>query len=399
MATGRDTTGRGLLLRPYEDASDCQRSASPALVAPAVTDADGRFVLQGVGRGRIAELMVEGPRIETSKIFVCTEAGERIELLQERRDPSLGTYVYHPAEFVHVAGPSAPITGQVRDANSKRPLAGVTIKSQKRHGHRINGLGQDFVRTVSDHQGRYTLEGMPIGEDNRIAAIAPDGEVAYLAMTEKCATASPDRPLQLDFNLESGVWLEGRITDKASGQGLPGTLYYYLTGDNPKYGEARWLDVDLRDLMLADREGHFRVPVLPGPGLIGFMASDHEHYPRAESILKLDGTLKKPADLRIKARPYYVHPVNHHVVAEINPPAEAKLTTFDLQLDAGQSASGRVVDQDGNPVTGYRYFGHMAQFYTWDNSKGNKFELQGYDPSASRRVFFCASGTQSGRHY
>jgi hypothetical protein len=77
-----------------------------SLVKPAVTDAGGRFTLHGVGPGRIAELLIEGQGIESAKIFARTEAGEKIELVRERRGPDLGSYIYHPAELNHVAGPS-----------------------------------------------------------------------------------------------------------------------------------------------------------------------------------------------------------------------------------------------------------------------------------------------------
>jgi hypothetical protein len=103
--------------------------------------------------------------------------------------------VYHPAELVHVAGPSAPITGIVRDADTKLPLAGVMVKSQARHGERINGLGEDFVRAVTDTEGRYRLLGMPIGSENRIAAIAPYSGIPYLSMSKKSATSAPARPV------------------------------------------------------------------------------------------------------------------------------------------------------------------------------------------------------------
>ncbi|MEM9660571.1 MAG: carboxypeptidase regulatory-like domain-containing protein, partial [Planctomycetota bacterium] len=146
-----------------------------SLVTPATTDAEGRFQLRGVGQGRIAELLVEGAHIENSKIFARTEAGEAIELLRERRSPDLGRYTYHPATFTHVAGPTAVIAGVVRDSETDAPLAGVTVKSQSRHGEPISGWGQDFVRAVTDGEGRYQLVGMPIGSDNRIAAIAPPG--------------------------------------------------------------------------------------------------------------------------------------------------------------------------------------------------------------------------------
>src|SRR5690606_4116000 len=75
-----------------------------SLVTPAVTDADGRFTLRGVGEGRIARILIEGPGIETKRVFARTEAGHSIEIARERRRPDLGNYTYHPAEFIHVAG-------------------------------------------------------------------------------------------------------------------------------------------------------------------------------------------------------------------------------------------------------------------------------------------------------
>ena len=160
-----------------------------SLVRPAATDADGRFTMRGIGRGRIAELLVEGPGVESARIFARTEAGEPIVLPRERRSPDLGDYTYHPAEFTHVAGPSVPIEGVVRDAATKQPLAGVTVKSQARHGELINGWGQDFVRAVTDAEGRYRLAGLPIGDGNRIAAIAP----AQTSRISRTSRAGRDR--------------------------------------------------------------------------------------------------------------------------------------------------------------------------------------------------------------
>ena len=94
---------------------------------PAVTDADGRFMLRGVGSGRIAELLLEGPGIESAKIFARTETGKKIELLRERRSPDLGSYTYYPAELTYVAGPSVVITGV-------RPRRGNPKTTDRRYG-------------------------------------------------------------------------------------------------------------------------------------------------------------------------------------------------------------------------------------------------------------------------
>jgi beta-lactamase regulating signal transducer with metallopeptidase domain/protocatechuate 3,4-dioxygenase beta subunit/5-hydroxyisourate hydrolase-like protein (transthyretin family) len=372
------------------------RSATPlmmngpqvrSLVEPATTDADGRFTLRGIGEGRIAELIVEGPGIETVKVLARTEAGEAIELERERRAPH-GKYTYHPAEFTHVAGPSVPIIGVVRETDSGKPLAGITVKSQSRHGEPINGWGQDFVRAVTDAQGRYQLNGMPIGEDNRIAAIAPE-EAPYLSTSHEAPT-SADRDLHtVDFDLQRGVWVEGRVTDKQSGEGLAGTLKYYVPATNPHYKLTRHMNVDERDRLRADREGRFRIVCLPGPGFIAFQAEAHQNYPRATAITRADGTRVKADEYLTNTGPSYLMPANYHVVAEINPEESAKRHELNLELDSGDTVTGRVVDAVGKPVTGFYFSGRNARFDTWAPGKDDVFDVTGVEADAARDVYFA----------
>ena len=360
-----------------------------SLVQPAVTDADGHFTLRGVGNGRIAELLLEGPGIESAKIFARTEAGEKIELMRERLSPELGSYIYYPSEFTFVAGPSVAITGVVRNAATKTPLSNVTVKSQKRHGEPIHGWGQDFVRAVTDEQGRFRLEGMPIGTDNRIAAIAPLGDVAYFSMSKRAATTGQDHPLEVDFELRSGVWVEGRITDTRTGKGLSGRLAYYVKKENSNYKIARSLGVDQRDRLLSDDDGHFRIAALPGPGFITFMAHEHQIYPRADSILKTDGSLEKVGRKMLETGPSILMPQNYHLVAEVNPNPKDNRVELSLELISGRSLFGRVIGPDDQPVTNYYYTGRMAQFATWRSANGDQFELTGYDPQSPRHVYIA----------
>ncbi len=359
-----------------------------SIVAPATTDDNGRFTLHGVGRGRIVQLLLEGPRIESAKIYARTEAGEKIELMRQWSSPDLGTHIYYPAELVYVAGPSTAITGVVRDSQTNAPLAGVTVKSQARHGEQISGWGQDFVRAVTDEQGQYRLEGMPLGSDNRIAALAPIGDIPYLSMSKGAATTSQEGPLEIDFDLKRGVWIEGRIIDAQTGNGLAGRLAYYVKQESASYKFIRSLNVDERFRLQSDDEGNFRIAALPGPGFITFMANDFPHYPRADSIRKLDGSRKKVGRTMLKTGPSTLMPQNWHLVAEIDPAADAKRIILNLQLDGGTSIVGHVVAPDGQPVTGYYYSGRMAQFGSWRPATKDTFELIGYDPKSPRHVYF-----------
>ncbi len=251
-----------------------------SLVKPAVTDEDGQFVLRGVGRGRIVNLLLEGPGIESRRLFARTEAGEQIELLRERRSPDLGKYIYYPSNFSIVAGPSSPIVGLVRDAATKEPLAGVTVKSQARHGERINGWGQDFVRAVTDAQGHYRLEGMPLGSDNRIAAIAPDDK-PYFSTSKKAATQADGPPLEVNFDMPRGVWIEGRITDRRTAPAFPASCNTWLERIiqivRPCAQHLRTSATVCRLMMKADfelpdcggpviwRSGRLTMKIIPGP--------------------------------------------------------------------------------------------------------------------------------------
>ena len=123
----------------------------------------------------------------------------------------------------------------------------------------------------------------------------------------------------MDFNLASGVWIEGRITDKQTGKGLTGTVAYFIQTNSPNQGMAGSLHVDERETMRSDADGHFRIVGLPGPGLVTFMAEGSEKYPRADAILKLDGSREKVS--RIKSAYFFVTPENYNIVAEVDPPA------------------------------------------------------------------------------
>jgi hypothetical protein len=108
------------------------QEARPPVLPAVTTNADGWFTLKGVGRERMANLIVTGPSIETTSIDVRSRRGEVIKL---KKDPGMSVMtpksglgpddVVYPCEFTCVAGPSVPISGRVVDADSQHPLAGV----------------------------------------------------------------------------------------------------------------------------------------------------------------------------------------------------------------------------------------------------------------------------------
>ena len=194
------------------------------------TDAAGRFKITGIGSNRLIRVQLDGPTITSQHLCILTRPGEPIQVTEHEGNPDFHepstVTTYYGATLRHVAAPCKPIVGVVRDKDTKKPFAGMTVRS---HALTISrGLRHEFdlVQTTTDAQGRYRLTGMPKREGNLIVAI-PDEELPYLATHADV----PDSPgldaVQVDIELKRGIWIEGRITNKVTGEPFKGSVEYF----------------------------------------------------------------------------------------------------------------------------------------------------------------------------
>ena len=74
-------------------------------IAAATTDRDGRFRLTGIGRGRIADLMISSPTIATSQIYaICHDGPEARCKVQD--SPGEQAIVFHAPRFEFSGAPA-----------------------------------------------------------------------------------------------------------------------------------------------------------------------------------------------------------------------------------------------------------------------------------------------------
>jgi RNA polymerase sigma factor (sigma-70 family) len=327
------------------------------------TDKDGRVRLTGLGRDRVALLRLSGDNIEHCVFWVVTRNDE---LGGFRRGP-FGTY---GAKFTHFARPSKPIIGTVRDKVTRKPLAGISIWSSYYNNR--------FATT--DAHGRYRIVGAGKYERYSVSAGGPP----YFNCTKMdIPDTAGVEPLVVDFDLERGIAVKGRLIDTSTGKPVWGRVSYVPMADNPNlknYTELGKLQAIASDSGRAKADGAFTVVAIPGPGLLVARADDENRFPAAANKgfkiatnLILDG---------------------YHAIIPINPSeGEPKSTTRDIALAPGRTLTGTVVGPDGQPLAGAHFGGlsSLPQFtFGRDLSKmaTASFTVGGLKPNKARPLFF-----------
>jgi RNA polymerase sigma factor (sigma-70 family) len=360
------------------------------LVPATTTGADGRFTLKGIGHERIAAIRIEGPGIRST-----------IERVITRRDPTLRVpdfgpgslsfpMTYYGARFDHVAEPSRPVVGVVRDKDTGKPIAGAIVRNT-----RSLGDSHRFIQTTTDAMGRYRLDGLmsstvhnPRGDD--VTAIAPDGE-PYLPAVHSLIEPVASKTLTRDFALKRGIWITGLVIDKATRQPKRGvTVAHYLFKDNPHAAEAAAFGYNSRaaGTHTTAADGTFRLIGLPGRGLLGARA-DNEAYRMGVGAERIKEK-RKFIDLEtISLIPENIFVNNFHVLFEINPSEGIAPPPYELALEPGAIVKGRVLDPEGRPLAGAQLRGLTDWWDRWTDSLPTaEFEVKGLAPGDVRQLAF-----------
>src|SRR5262249_40887348 len=135
----------------------------------------------------------------------------------------------HGSTFEHLVGPTKPVAGVVRDRATGKPLAGVRVVG--RVGSQVLHDIRD-IETVTDAKGHYRLTGLPKAEQYPLTAATREWAV-YLPHGKERNDTEGLKPLDVDFELERGVPVRGRLIDKATGKPVPGMVEYNLLPGNP----------------------------------------------------------------------------------------------------------------------------------------------------------------------
>jgi RNA polymerase sigma factor (sigma-70 family) len=352
-----------------------------ALFPPVVTDAAGKFRIRGVGRERVANLLIEGPGIESKYVYALTRPAPRIEVPAHKRAKWVPLMTHYGSAFDHVAAPSKPVVGLVRDKDTGAPLAGAVVSANVLPGSIVDQ--RLAFEAVTDRAGHYRITGLPRGKDGSLQATAPP-RLPYLNSLQPAVETPGLEPVTVDFALKRGVWIDVRVTDKATGKPVPGSVEYNVFPDNPHLKEAPGFTTPMHQETYAD-DGRFRLVGLPGRGLVAAWAEDNRYRlgVGAEKIKEFHNGFLQLARGYVSAR-------HTHGVALVNPAAGAEAVSVEILLDPGRTLTGTVLDPDGKPLAGVLAAG-LDDYTRWtpEPLKTSAFTVTGLEPGRQRLLQFA----------
>ncbi|MBI1914176.1 MAG: sigma-70 family RNA polymerase sigma factor [Planctomycetes bacterium] len=333
------------------------------LPASLTTDREGRFRLTGVGRERLVYLKVRGKDNEHARFRVMTRRG-----LTPTQGGHHGVY---PATFDHLVGPGRTASGTVRDKKTGKPLAGITVLDEMEHSS-----------AVTDQEGRYVLHGLPRRSPYRLYA-AGDTRRPYFDAARNVEAGPGGEPDRVDFELERGLVMTGRLTEKETGRPLRGRVYYAPLPGNPNYDEYERILLGRFGLKVSDWEnvqpdGTFAILGVPGPAVLVPCVSEDSSFP----LIDVRKELGKRGKRRWPSGPC-------HAVIDINADEkDAKSRTFDIALVAGRRLAGSVVGPDGKPLTGVEVAGLYPDYTPTEKLGPAGFSLKGLQAGCKRVLIF-----------
>ncbi|WP_168222130.1 carboxypeptidase regulatory-like domain-containing protein [Aquisphaera giovannonii] len=370
-----------------------RRALPPALasmITPAKTDAEGRFRLAGIGRERLASLLISGAGVETQVGLVMTRGGPSSSVLFRHfiaaGDTRLKKVPIHAARFELVAAPGRMGEGTVDAADTRRPLPGVTVRA----GRWMPGGFPDiwppidwpavYVRATSDEKGHFRLPGLPATGMFDLVAEPAEGQ-PYMPLSRRRIRSSGTEPLRVEFPLSRGVPIRGRVKDGADGRPIAAVVAYY-----PKTG------LDGSELLSSTPRrthpvGWFEVVAFPGSGVVTarargdrYMSSDLVGEERGRADQPFPDALGLPS-----ARDFDAY-------ASIVTPEPPEAASCDLVLTPAPEPVVTVLDPDGRPLAGAVASGvsaaDEAREAWWQSVAQSRFRVTGLTGHRIRRIWF-----------
>ena len=380
---------------------DWDKKAPEAATRQARTDRDGRFRVEGLGAERVVSLTLQGDTIAQASIDVATRPMAPIVAPGFGNPYGPGAVTIYGADFTYTAAPSRPVEGVVKDDKTGAPLADAEVRSYRFAGS--DWVGIMTLKTRTDEKGHFRLAGLPKGKGNTLL-IVPNDEQPYLLQEVDLPDPPGAGAVPVEVALHRGIWIEGKLTEKETGQPVPGAWLHYLPFRENTFAQAHPVfDSDgntdgtgFQDRYLTKADGTFRLVGLPGRAIVGAVVHG-KPYLQGTGSEAIEGLDKRGHFLTYR-NPVWIGKLWPTVMKEIKPPADAEVVRVDFQVMTGPSVRLRVVDETGRPMSGASTRGMTGRnSYRDGDMAAAEGEVTNLMPDEERTVLIHHKGRKLGK--
>ena len=335
---------------------------TPYWPEPVVTDAQGRFRLDGSAEKVVARIAVTHDHFIHEQLIISTESELGGYRQAWRIKPML-------PRFTHVLAPARTIEGIVTDKRTGQQLASVHVE--------IGAMADDlnwpgYFSATTDAQGRYRITG--VAWDNPrglVAQLIPDATSGYLPaqhQLEGWPIGAAD--LRWNLTLKKGSLVRGRVIDGDSRRPIPG---------------ARVAGEMVSQTAITDQQGNFSLCIDPGYRSL-FIEGPTPDYRRVTvqrgEVDRTDGIYHPHGYVRIAVTP------------------EGTIAPVEVALKKGATIVAQAVDPEGKPLRNV-WVGGESLFVQFNNSGAGRglcslglYRAATFEPGRTYRAFFM----QDDRH-
>ena len=365
------------------------------------TDKDGRFRLEGFLADRVVGLELQGGSTAFTMIDVVTRKIDPIAAAGYANQHGPGKQTIFGSDFTYTTTPSRLIEGVVRDAKTGQPLADTEIRSERFAGSDF--VGTASLKTKTDQQGHFRLTGLPKGKGNQLL-IVPNDEQPYFMQELEVPDPPGAAPVSVELAVHAGIWIEGKLTEKATGKPVAEAWIHYFPFLENKFAQQhpvfdRHGNVDgtsFQQRYTTKSDGTFKLVGLPGRAIVGAMVHGKPNLEGAgaEAIKGMN----KSGHFETYRNPVPPGKLFPTIMREIDPPADAHVVHVDLEVTTGPSVRFTVVDPAGNPVAGLKTNGRSGRSsYDRDEMAKPESEAANLMPAEERILLLRHEGRKLGK--
>ena len=329
-------------------------------LASVTSDSDGKFSIDQIGPDRLVTLLLESPDIARSSIQMVSRKGPAVYAAY----PTAGrdNRIYGDGATITLE-PANVLRGTITDKESGRPIAGCEVMVRSVGGSAIWRTG--YLSTKTNEKGEYEISELPLdvpeSRGHRIRVIPP-ANAPYFP-TDYVVRLSAGAATIHDIRMARSRWVTGRVTDTS---GAPvRAMVAYLPRLKNKAAErfdnfqAGMHTVAFDDFRRNNIDGSFKVPAIEGRGVLCVTAEMLGRYEYGGGVDDIAGLRKKKSGGVMGNLAVY-HLMGDSMVNEfrgLTILGKDPDPNVDVQLRPLSKSRVRLVDQDGNAVTGCNAIG------------------------------------------